>query len=416
MKSLFAFGLNHHNTPVDIREKVVFDSGSLIDGLADVAKYAGVPEVAIVSTCNRTEVYCGGGDPIDAIKWLAKFHKLDASEINPYIYLLSDDRAVSHAFRVASGLDSMIIGEPQILGQIKQAVKSAETAGTMGTILHKLFQKTFSVAKKVRSQTDIGSHSISMASIAVGLGERVFPDIKDRKVLCLGAGEMVELFAARFFSSGMTNITFANRSLERAQELAGKFAGNAISLNDVPKVVHECDLFFCCTASQIPVLGKGTIERAIKSRKHEPMVLFDLGVPRDIEPEIGMMDDVFLYTIDDLGEIAKEGVELRRAAVDKAENIITSGVDEFMNWLGRRNNIPIILSLQEQMEHYRETEVERAIKLIRRGDEAEKVLEEMSRALVNKVIHGPITALSEVSLTDRDEIVRALTIMAQKRD
>ncbi len=416
MKSLFAFGVNHHNTPVTVRERVVFNAEKLEEGLRDISKQAAVPEVAIVSTCNRTEVYCGGGDPENAITWLSKFHNLDSKLIKPYIYLLAGDRAVSHAFRVASGLDSMIVGEPQILGQIKQAVKSAEVAGTMGTILHKLFQKTFSVAKRVRSETDIGAHSISMASIAVGLGERIFPNIWERKVLCLGAGEMVDLFAARFFAGGLRNITFANRSLERAQELAIKFGGKYISLNDVPGVINDCDIVFCCTASPIPILGKGTIERAIKARRHEPMILFDLGVPRDIEPEIKDMDDVFLYTLDDLGAVAKEGIELRRAAVDKAETIITSGVDEFMGWLSSRSNLPIILTLQEQMEHYRSIEVDRALKLLKKGEKPSEVVEHISRALVNKIMHGPISALNEVSLADRDEIVRALGLMAKKRD
>ncbi len=416
MKPLFAFGVNHHNTPVNVREKVVFNSEILETGLRDISKNAAVPEVAIVSTCNRTEVYCGGGNPQDAIKWLPKFHNLDSNLIKPYIYLLPGDRAVSHAFRVASGLDSMIVGEPQILGQIKRAVKSAEVAGTMGTLLHKLFQKTFAVAKRVRSETNIGAHSISMASIAVDLGERLFPNISDRKVMCLGAGEMVDLFATHFFSVGVRNITFANRSVHRAQELALKFGGKYVSVNDIPKVISDCDIVFSCTASPIPVLGKGTIERAIKVRRHEPMILFDLGVPRDIEPEIKKMDDIFLYTLDDLGVVAQEGLELRRAAVDKAETIITSGVDEFMGWLSKRRNLPIIMSLQEQMEQHRSLEVDRAKKMLKKGENPETVLDQISRSLVNKIMHGPISALNEVSLTDRDEIVRALSRIAKKRD
>ncbi len=416
MKSLFAFGVNHHNTPVNVREKVVFNSEILEVGLRDISKNAAIPEVAIVSTCNRTEVYCGGGNPQDAIKWLPKFHNLDSNIIKPYIYLLPGDRAVSHAFRVASGLDSMIVGEPQILGQIKQAVKSAEVAGTMGTLLHKLFQKTFAVAKRVRSETNIGAHSISMASIAVDLGERLFPNISDRKALCLGAGEMVDLFATHFFSGGVRNITFANRSMDRAQELALKFGGHCVSLNDIPKVISDCDIVFCCTASPIPVLGKGTIERAIKARRHEPMILFDLGVPRDIEPEIKKMDDIFLYTLDDLGVVAQEGLELRRAAVDKAETIITSGVDDFMGWLSKRRNLPIIMSLQEQMEQHRGFEIDRAKKMLKQGVNPETVLEQISKSLVNKIMHGPISALNKVNLTDRDQIVRALSRMAKKRD
>ncbi|MAW33150.1 MAG: glutamyl-tRNA reductase [Proteobacteria bacterium] len=416
MNSLYTFGLNHHNTPVDIREKVVFGRDNLIEGLQGVSKSASVPEVAIVSTCNRTEVYCGGGDPAEAMTWLAEYHNLDADFIKPYIYLLPEERAVFHAFRVASGLDSMVIGEPQILGQIKDAVKSAEAAGTMGTILHKLFQKTFSVAKKVRSETEIGSHSVSLASIAVSLSERLFPNIRDRKILCIGAGEMVELFASRFYTLGLDDVTFANRSVERAQEMAKKFDGSVITLNDIPNQISRYDIVFCSTASPVPVLGKGTVERAIRTRKHEPVILFDLGVPRDIEPEIQSMDDAFLYSVDDLGKIAKDGVKLRKAAVKKAENIINAGVGEFMSWMSRRKNAPIIMSLRDQMERHRVTEMTRAIKLLNRGESPEKVLEEITRSLVNKLGHGPINLINQAGVSDRTEIARALASLVKKRD
>ena len=415
MRSIFTVGINHHKAPLGVREKVVFGPDILDRGLEELKYDVEVPEAAIVSTCNRTEIYCGGGDPKTVLDWFTNFHKIDSREINPYVYLFPEDKAVKHAFRVASGLDSRIIGEPQILGQLKEAVKKAEEVGTLGTVLHKLFQKTFSVAKKVRSQTDIGSTSISLASIALALSEQIFPDMTRRKTLCIGAGEMVELFAARFCERGQKNIVFANRSIEKARELSGKYQGKPISLNDIGLSIHEQDIIFSCTASPRPVIGKGTIESALRTRRHEPIVLFDLAVPRDIEPEVGVLDDIFLYTLDHLGKMANDGSKVRQDAVFEAENIILAGVNEFMKWLGARDYLPTIVSLQERVELQRAMEVEYAKKLLRKGENVEDVLEYLSKSILKKVLHGPISALHESPVPHRSDLAGLLDLIAKNK-
>ena len=305
-------------------------------------------EAAIISTCNRTEVYCSTPEPNRAIDWLARFHRLKPQTLEPFLYTLPRERAVSHAFRVASGLDSMVLGEPQILGQMKEAVKSAENAGTLGTVLHKLFQSTFSVAKEVRSHTDIGASSVSMAAAAVKVAERIFASVAEQKILFIGAGEMIELCSTHFAARQPRHITFANRTLERGQELARRHGGEAIALNDLPEQLAFHDIVVTCTASTLPILGKGMIERAIKARRHRPILMIDLAVPRDVEAEVSELDDVFLYSVDDLGKIIQEGLDIRQAAVAQAEAIITAGVDGFMHWLESRELVPTIRAMRDQ--------------------------------------------------------------------
>ena len=309
---LFAFGINHQTAPLEVRERVAFNAEGLPEALRDLVDREPVREAAIISTCNRTEVYCSTQEPAKAVGWLADYHHLKTSALEPYVYTLPRERAVKHAFRVASGLDSMVLGEPQILGQIKQAVRSAEKAGTLGLVLHKLFQHTFSVAKEVRSRTEIGASSVSMAAAAVRLAERIFPSVAEQKVLFIGAGEMIELTATHFGAQHPRRVTFANRTLERAEELAGRLRGQAVQLNDLADVIAGHDIIVTCTASPLPIIGKGMVESALKARRHRPMLMIDLAVPRDVETEVGRMDDVFLYTVDDLGKIVQEGTTRAR--------------------------------------------------------------------------------------------------------
>ena len=283
---LFAFGINHQTAPLDIREQVAFPAEALEPALHDLAAHRAVREAAILSTCNRTEIYCNTDEPTLAIDWLAGFHHLQRGAIQPYLYALPHEQAVKHAFRVASGLDSMVLGEPQILGQMKQAVKTAESAGTLGTLLHKLFQRTFSVAKEVRSTTDIGANSVSMAAAAVRMAQRIFPSISEQSVLFIGAGEMIELCLDHFAAQHPKHITIANRTLERAHVLARRVNANSVTLNELPEVLARHDIVISCTASPLPILGKGLVERAITARKHRPIFMVDLAVPRDIEPEV----------------------------------------------------------------------------------------------------------------------------------
>ncbi|HXV06769.1 MAG TPA: glutamyl-tRNA reductase, partial [Burkholderiales bacterium] len=316
---LFAFGINHQSAPLEVRERVAFNAEGLPGALRDLVDHEPVREAAIISTCNRTEVYCNAQDPGKAVQWLADYRQVRPAALEPFLYTLPRERAVKHAFRVASGLDSMVLGEPQILGQMKQAVRSAEQAGTLGLVLHKLFQQTFSVAKEVRTRTDIGAASVSMAAATVRLAERIFPGIGGQRILFIGAGEMIELTAAHFAAQHPRGMTFANRTVERAQVLATRFGAQAVSLNELSEVIAVHDIVVTSTASPLPIIGKGMVERALRRRRHRPMLMVDLAVPRDVESEVAAMDDVFLYSVDDLGKVAQEGRDQRAAAVLKAE-------------------------------------------------------------------------------------------------
>ncbi len=402
---LHAFGINHQTAPVDVREKVAFQPDIMEGALRDLVDTCRIREAAIISTCNRTEIYCNAIDPAPAIDWLAGYHRLKTQYIAPYLYTFPRSEAVKHAFRVASGLDSMVIGEPQILGQFKQAVSSAEQAGTLGFLLHKLFQRTFSVAKEVRSQTSIGSSSVSMAAAAVRLAERIFPSIADQNILFIGAGEMIELNAMHFSAHNPKKITVANRTLERARQLAARFNGQGITLNELPEHLAQNDIIITSTASQLPILGKGMAERAIKARKHRPMFMVDLAVPRDIEPEVAELDEVFLYTVDDLSSVVREGLSSRQGAVAQAEMIIESNVTHFMDWLESRGIVPTIRALRDHGERQRRHELDRAMRMLAKGDDPRKVLESLSVGLTNKFLHVPSHALNHASSEERDELV-----------
>ena len=404
---LFTVGVNHTTAPVAIREHVAFQSEQLGQALRDLTANHAVREAAILSTCNRTELYCNAEDPQVALQWLAKYHHLQLQNIQPYMYMLPQQDAVKHAFRVASGLDSMVLGEPQILGQMKQAVKIAEHAGTLGTLLHKLFQRTFAVAKEVRTNTDIGASSLSMAAASVRLAQRIFGNLQGQKVLFIGAGEMIELCAEYFAAHKPASITIANRTLDRGTELAQKIGAHAILLLDLPERLSEFDIVVTSTASQLPIVGLGMVERAVKARKHRPMFMVDLAVPRDIEPEAGELDDVFLYTVDDLAQVVQEGLGNRQEAASEAESIIADRVENFMHWLKMRDAVPTIRALRDQAERLRRNEVEKAQKLLARGEDPTAVLENLSSALTNKLLHGPSHALNN-SLGDEREQLEAL--------
>jgi glutamyl-tRNA reductase len=406
---LFAFGINHQTAPVSIRERVAFHAESIVDALHDLTGKGPVKEVAILSTCNRTEIYCNTEAPQEAVHWLANYHQLQPQAIEPYLYRLPQDQAVKHAFRVASGLDSMVLGEAQILGQLKQAVKTAENAGTLGLLLHKLFQSTFSVAKEVRTATEIGANSVSMAAAAVRLAGRIFPSLHEQNVLFIGAGEMIELCATHFAAQRPKHITVANRTLERASLLASRFGGTSITLNDLPDHLANYDIIVTSTGSPLPILGKGMVERSIKLRKHRPFFMVDLAVPRDIESEVGELDDVFLYTVDDLGHVVQEGLGSRQTAVAQAEAIIETSVHSFMHWMVSREAVPTIRALRDHAERYRRHELERAHRLIAKGEDPKQVLEQMSLALCNKFLHIPTHAINQSSGDERTELVALLS-------
>lgn len=391
---LYVIGVNHTTAPIQIRENVAFNNEHLGSALRELTSHDAT-EAAILSTCNRTELYCSAENPEKPLSWLSQYHKLDISHLQPYIYTLPNDEAVKHAFRVASGLDSMVLGEAQILGQFKQSVKIAQDAGTLGTLLHKLFQRTFEVAKEVRTNTDIGANSISMAAAAVKLAQRIFGDIKDQKVLFIGAGEMIELCADHFAAQKPKSMMVANRTLERGTALAEKIGGQAMLLNDLPSRLSEFDIVITSTASQLPIVGLGMVESAIKARRHRPIFMVDLAVPRDIEAEVAELDDVFLYTVDDLAQVVADGIVNRQEAAVDAELIVNVRVEHFMQWLKKRDAVPTIKALRDQAEVTRQAELEKALRLIQKGESAEKVLEVLSNALTNKFLHAPSHALNQ---------------------
>ncbi|MES2325243.1 MAG: glutamyl-tRNA reductase [Pseudomonadota bacterium] len=414
---LLAVGLNHTTAPVSLREQLAFGPDQLGQAVRAARGWfaridaTGSDEAAILSTCNRTEMYAASdvANPLDAsAHFLADYHKLNFAELRPHLYMLPQGEAVRHAFRVASGLDSMVMGETQILGQMKDAVRAADEAGGMGTYLHQLFQRSFSVAKEVRSTTEIGAHSVSMAAAAVRLSHRIFDKIAEQNVLFIGAGEMIELCATHFAAQNPKSITIANRTMERGEALAHRFNGKAIRLAALPEQLHQFDIVISCTASSLPLIGLGLVERAIKARRHKPMFMVDLAVPRDIESEVGRLDDVFLYTVDDLGQVVQTGIESRLAAVAQAEAIIETRVQSFMHWIDDRAMVPVIQDLQENSEAMRLLELERARKMLARGDDVEAVLEALSKGLTAKFLHGPQQALHRAQGDERARLASLL--------
>jgi glutamyl-tRNA reductase len=392
--ALYTLGLNHQTAPLAVRERVVFHVERLREAL-DELKRGLAQEAAILSTCNRTELYVSGEQPAALAQWLAQYHRLQPDELQRYLYTLPREQAVRHAFRVASGLDSMVLGEPQILGQMKAAARAAESAGTLGTVLHKLFQRTFAVAKEVRTTTAIGAASVSMAAAAVKLAARIFPSLKDQSVLLIGAGEMIELTATHFAAQGPARITVANRTRERGERLAARFNAGAIELRTLGEHLHEYDIVVSSTASSLPILGKGLVERALRSRRRRPIFMVDLAVPRDVEPEVAELDDVFLYTVDDLAEIVASNLDERRSAVDQAEVIIETQVGQFMSWMRQRESVPAIRALRESAESMRREELEQALRLLERGEPAAQVMERLSHSLTNKLLHAPTQQLKK---------------------
>ena len=405
---LATLGINHHTAPLQLREQVVFQVERLHAALQEFIGRRFAREAAILSTCNRTEIYCATDNSAtlaETAQWLAAYHRLDAAALAPYLYRLDHERAVRHAFRVAAGLDSMVLGEPQILGQMKEAAKSAENAGAMGTYLHQLFQRSFAAAKEVRSSTAIGAQSVSMAAAAVRLAARIFPSLSETHVLLIGAGEMIDLSATHFAAQNPASITVANRTALRAQQLVARLGLNgaqarAIRLGELPAELHKFDVVVSCTASSLPILGLGLIESALKKRRHRPMFMVDLAVPRDIEPEAARLDDVYLYTVDDLGGVVQEGLQARQGAVAQAEAIIDTRVQGFMHWLETRASAPLVKRLREQADTTRAEELQRALKALALGKPAAEVIEALSRSLTNKLMHPPTAALTQAGAED----------------
>ena len=394
---VWAIGLNHRSATLDLRERFALDAARIGDALRGLREALAVPaEAAILSTCNRTELYCAAEQDRtqSTLQWLSQVGAVDTSTLMPHVYTWHNHLAAQHAFRVASGLDSMVVGESQILGQLKTAVKLAETQGTLGTTLNQLFQRSFAVAKRVRSSTEIGAHAISMAAAAVKLSSQVFERLEDTRVLLVGAGEMIELCAVHFSARQPRSLMIANRSLPRRQALAERVGAEHMPLVDLPKRLHEFDIVISCTASTLPLIGLGAVESALRQRRRRPIFMLDLAVPRDIEPEVRALQDVYLYTVDDLADIVQRNMDQRQQAITQAETIIGEGVAQFDRWLAQRQQVPLIQQVHALSERWHAQECQRAQRLLERGEPIEAVLESFSRGLRKKMMHPFLQALS----------------------
>ena len=408
---LHVLGINHRSAPLEAREKLAFAQEAQGEALARLATEPGVSEAVLVSTCNRTEVYCRAQDESAVRAWLEREAAKSGLAIAAHLYSHRDSEAVRHAFRVAAGLDSMVLGEPQILGQVKQAVRTAEGTGTLGSHLSRLFQATFSVAKQVRTATALGAQSISMAAAALKLAQNLFGDLSRTRLLLIGVGEMVELAATYFVAQRPQSIVVANRTVARGEEFAARFGGRAIALAELPARIAEFDLVITATASSLPILGKGLIESALKARKRRPMFIVDFAVPRDVEVEVGDLEDVFLYSIDDLGKIVQEGAQARKSAVAQAESIVDREVAAFHERQGARASVPAIVELRRRADEYREIELAKAKARLAKGEDPAAVLEALAKGLANKFLHHPTQALSHAPETEREALANAVRIL-----
>lgn len=407
--TILAFGVNHTTAPVELRERVSFSPELMPEALTDLRRQRGVHETAILSTCNRTEIYCNLDEarkdrPLD---WFYDFHNIKQDQIRPYIYTHPDANAVKHVLRVASGLDSMVLGEPQVLGQLKNAYTTALQAGSIGKLLSRLFQHSFMVAKQIRSNTTIGSHPVSVAFAAVRLAQQIFGNLSSQTALLIGAGDTIELAARHLHENKLGRMIIANRSLEKSQHLASKFSAYAINLGDIPHHLAEADIIISSTASQLPILGKGAVESSLKKRKHRPIFMVDIAVPRDIEPEVGDLDDVYLYSVDDLKDVIENNMQSRKQAAKQAEEIIDTQVTNFMNWLNSLDAVAAIRALRNQADSIQQEIMETARKKLAKGADPEQVLQEVTYALTNKLIHLPSTQLRAAGVDGRDDLLSA---------
>ena len=413
--SLLAIGLNHKTAPVDVREHLTFGPDIIVAALRNLTEKEGIGEAVILSTCNRTELYCKTSHHTasDIGRWMSEFHGLDPASVNPYLYTHTDADAVSHLLGVSSGLDSLVLGEPQILGQVKSAYQTASDAGTTGKLLQRLFQHTFSAAKQVRTDTAIGSSPVSVAFAAVTLAKQIFSDTSSQTALLIGAGETIELTARHLHQQGIKRIIVANRTLEKAHELASQFDGFAIALTEIPSHLPEADIVISSTASPLPVLGKGTVESALKQRKHQPIFMVDIAVPRDIEPEVGNLEDIYLYTVDDLQEVIQDNLRSRQEAAEQAKEIIEQQTQEFMSWLRSLDAVDLIMDYRHQAEQTRDEVLQRAQRMLENGKSADEALNFLARTLTNKLLHVPSSQLREASSNGDTSILEAANALFQ---
>ncbi len=412
--SLITLGVNHKTAPLALRERLAFTPQSLPEALHSLKGLASVREAAILSTCNRTELYCvvetGEADApankdTTLVEWFSRFHGMDIETLAPHLYRHGHQATIRHAMEVASGLDSMILGEPQIVGQMKDAYTLASEQGTLGPLLGKLYERAFAVSKQVRTDTDIGANPVSVAFAAVSLARQIFGELTDSTVMLIGAGETIELTARHLRSQGIRQVIIANRSLERAQRLAAEHDGEAIGLQHIGEHLHLCDIVISSTASPLPILGKGTVERALKQRKHNPIFMVDLAVPRDVEPQVSELDDIYLYSVDDLQSVIEQNRQSRQQAAEQAREIIDRQVEQFLQWQRSLGAVDVIAEIREHTRQLSAEVLAKARKQLASGQDAEKVLAFLSHTLTNKFLHQPSTRLRQASEANETEIL-----------
>ncbi len=410
MIPLFILGINHDSAPVDVRERVSFAPESMDSALKSIVNDTPAVESAIMSTCNRTELYVVSHHSVDEceqslLAWLADYHQVNIQELQDCYYAYSAESAVKHMMKVACGLNSLVLGEPQILGQMKSSYAVAQRADTLSSDLHHIYQKVFSVAKQVRTDTAIGENPVSVAYAAVNLAQRIFSNLKEDTALLIGAGETIDLVARHLQRQGVKDMIFANRTLERAQDLADEFSAKAVLLSDIPEQLVNADIVISSTASQLPILGKGAVESALKLRRHKPIFMVDIAVPRDIESEVGDLADVYLYTVDDLREVIDENKQSREAAANEAHTIVDESLVAFTQEVRARHSVSAIKSYRQHAETLRDEALDKALKDLSNGVSADVVVKKMANALTNKLLHTPTSRLKQASTEDNQELL-----------
>ena len=404
---LFVTGINHHSAPVALRERVAFAPEQIPEAMANARRSLGITEMVILSTCNRTEVVAYSDQMLETpfAAWMADYCNVEAADLTPHIYQHREGDALRHMIMVASGLDSMILGEPQIFGQMKSAFAQAADAGSVSGSLNRVFQHTFLVAKRVRTDTAIGENPVSVAYAAVRLARHIFAELSQTSALLIGAGQTIELVARHLRESGVRQITVANRNLARAENLSAEFDATAVLLAEVPEQLEAADIVISSTASQLPILGKGAVEQAIRRRRHRPMLMIDIAVPRDIEEQVGQLGDVYLYTIDDLHEIIADNRRSRESEARKADEIISAGVAEFQREQSGLDAVDTLRSYRNQADLLRVRELARALHQLEAGADPEEVLTRLSQDLINKLLHGPSVHLRRAAANGRRDVL-----------
>ena len=404
--ALLALGINHKTAPIDVRDRVAFAPERLADAIRRACEEAKLKEIAILSTCNRTELYCSldESESHALIDWLARYHEVEHDQLRNCVYEHWDESAARHMMRVASGLDSLVLGEPQILGQLKSAFSVSQSEGRMHAELGRLFRQTLSVAKQVRTETSIGKNPVSVAYAAVSLAQHIFADLAETRALLIGAGETIELVARHLKQAGVRSITIANRTLDRALALADEVDGRAIEFSAIPDQLAYADILISSTASQLPILGKGSVESALKKRRHSPMFMVDIAVPRDIEPEVAELEDVYLYTVDDLTEVIEENQRSRQDAAIEADKLIEFGAQQFMRQLRELEAVDTLTSLRNQNHMLAEEELVKALHQLSLGKDPGEVVKRLAHGLTNKFLHNPSVQLRNASAEGRDDL------------